>query len=190
MRQIFASSQRHLAIVPLVLAAVMALIVELPKHARGQTVPSEDAVMIPLEKADYSGFVPNAEKALLDLLNQTRWRRGLGGLMMNHSLQSTARNHSREMALRGFLGHGSFSSGSFLDRMNAVVPPGTLVGENLAAAATVAQAESALEASPRHLQNILDTRYRSVGIGIATAPIGLIVTEDFTDLAMGKRYPF
>ncbi|HEV2282286.1 MAG TPA: hypothetical protein VGX75_07840 [bacterium] len=36
-------------------------------------------------------------------------------------------------------------------------------------------------ASRGHLENMLDPRFRSVGIGIATAAAGLLVTEDFAE---------
>jgi uncharacterized protein YkwD len=53
------------------------------------------------------------------------------------------------------------------------------VGENVACGGTITQVEAAFEASRGHLENMLDPRFRSAGIGIATAAAGLLVTEDF-----------
>ena len=169
---------------PLLVALVMAAlsVIAIPDGAAGQTVLNLGAVMVPTNMATtQTVFVPEAESALLHLLNQTRRQHGLPSLVTNSVLRMAARSHSREMARGGFIGHGSPSLGSFLDRLSAVVRPGVFVGENVTCAITITQVETAFEASSGHLQNILEPRFRSVGIGIATSAAGLLVTEDFAE---------
>ena len=167
-------------LVVLVIAALG--LIAIPDGAAGQTVLDLGAVMLPTNMPTaQSVFVPDAESALLHLLNQARRQHGLPPLVTNGVLRTAARSHSREMALGGFIGHGSPSFGSFLDRLGAVVRAGVLVGENVTCAITITQAETAFEASPGHLQNILEPRFRSAGIGIATGAPGLLVTEDFAE---------
>ena len=171
---------RCFALSLVLLAITVSLVV--PERAAGQSTPDPGLVMFAIDmKAVDSRFLPGAEKGLLDLVNRLRNQRGLRSLSMNSSLCTAARSHSREMALGGFIGHGSPSTGSFLTRLSAVVGPGTFVGENVASGLTIEQVERAFEASPGHLQNLLEPRFRSVGIGIATGPTGLMVTEDFAD---------
>jgi uncharacterized protein YkwD len=169
---------------PLLILLMMAAltIIAIPDGAAGQTVLDLGAVMVPTNMAmTQTVFVPDAESALLHLLNQTRRQHGLSPLVTNSVLRMAARSHSREMALGGFIGHGSPSSGSFLNRLSAFLRPGVFVGENVTCAVTVNQVETAFEASPGHLENILEPRFRSVGIGIATGALGLLVTEDFAE---------
>jgi uncharacterized protein YkwD len=176
-----ARTRRFLAL-PLVVLVTTALGLVMADGAAGQTVLDLGAVMVPTNMpATQTEFVPDAETALLRLLNRTRRQHGLPLLVMNAVLRDTARSHSREMALGGFIGHGSPSSGAFLQRLGAVLRPGDFVGENVACGGTITQVETAFEASRGHLENILHPRFHSVGIGIATGALGLLVTEDFAE---------
>jgi uncharacterized protein YkwD len=176
-----ARTRRFLAL-PLVVLVTTALGLVMADGAAGQTVLDLGAVMVPTNMpATQTEFVPDAETALLRLLNRTRRQHGLPLLVMNAVLRDTARSHSREMALGGFIGHGSPSSGAFLQRLGKVLRPGDFVGENVACGGTITQVETAFEASRGHLENILHPRFHSVGIGIATGALGLLVTEDFAE---------
>ena len=169
---------------PLVVVLVVTTLrmIATPNSTAGQTVLDLGAVMVATNMPTArTVFVPDAETALFHLLNRTRRQHGLPPLVMNVVLRAVARSHSREMALDGFIGHGSPSFGSSLDRLGAVLHAGVFVGENVTCAVTITQAEAAFEASRGHLQNMLDPRFGSIGIGIATAPPGLLVTEDFAE---------
>jgi uncharacterized protein YkwD len=173
---------RFLRLLLVVLVTTALRVIAQPGGTVGQTVPDPGAVMVMTNlRVTQSVFVPDAEDGLLALLNQTRRQHGLTSLVMNRVLRTIARGHSREMALGGFIGHGSLSSRSFLDRLSTVLRAGTLVGENVTCAVTITQMEAAFEASPSHLPNILEPRFRSVGIGIATGALGFLVTEDFAE---------
>ncbi|HKX17042.1 MAG TPA: CAP domain-containing protein [bacterium] len=164
------------------MAAAAATSLAAPPWASAQSTPDLGTVVIATGvRTAHTMFVPDAETALLALLNQTRRAHGLPPLTESSLLRAAARSHSREMTLLGFVGHGSWLLRSFLERLGTVVRAGTFVGENVTCATTVAQVESAFEASPGHLLNILNPRFHFVGVGIAAAPLGLMVTEDFAE---------
>jgi uncharacterized protein YkwD len=141
------------------------------------------AVVVPLSAAAPTAEVlPEAETALLSLLNQARRLHGLPPLVMDPSLRQVARLHSRDMATKGFVGHGSSGGASFTHRLGTAVPGRTFVGENVTLARSVEQAHAAFVASSPHLRNILEPRFRRVGIGVAGAgDLGLFVTQDFAE---------
>jgi uncharacterized protein YkwD len=124
---------------------------------------------------------PDAEDQLLDLLNQVRATHGLPSLVMDRELRFAARAHSHDMASRGYFGHGTPEGQSLVERLSSVVRRG-LVGENIAIAPDVRQANHLFVASSGHLHNMLEPKFRRVGIGITDAgPMGLAVTEDFAE---------
>lgn len=128
-------------------------------------------------------ILPDDESRLLAMVNSVRQSRGrLSPLIMDPALRSTARRHSQDMALRGYVGHGSFDARSLRDRFGLIARPRTRLGENVASAQTVEQGHLAFVASPGHLRNILDPTFHRVGIGVATArPAEIRITEDFAE---------
>lgn len=153
----------------------------LQQPASSETGPALGAIVVPLGAGDPgSEYVPTAEATLLALLNQVRGDHHLPPLVANGNLHEAARLHSRDMAVQGYVGHGSRGGQSFIERLEAFVRPGTLVGENVIVAETPEEANGAFLASPGHLENMLNPRFHAVGIGVATAGrVGLIITEDF-----------
>lgn len=150
--------------------------------ASAQTWGSAASLVVPLDhRASESVDQPVAEQELLVLLNSVRAQHGLAPLRMDTGLRSAARDHSHEMATGGYVGHGSLSGGSTLDRLSHVVAYG-LVGENVTFAIDYYTAHRALVSSSGHLQNILDPRFHRVGIGVFSAgSLGLAVTQDFAE---------
>lgn len=86
---------------------------------------------------------------------------GVPSLTRVAALDTKAQAQADRMASRGRIYHStSLASG---------VPAGwTSIGENVASAASIQQAQTALEASPSHYANLVDTRFDEVGIGVAT----------------------
>jgi len=114
------------------------------------------------------------------LLNQERGRRGLSRLSLDRRLSSAARAHTRDMVRRRYFAHVSRSGGDVVDRLNRVgYMRGArrwLVGENLAwgggSRSTPRQIMRTWMHSPGHRRNILDSRFRELGIGVlAGAPV-------------------
>lgn len=125
---------------------------------------------------------PVSEDVLLDLLNNARRQHGLALLRMNSALRAAARAHSQDMAARGYFGHISISGQTLGDRIGGIVNPDALIAENIVISQTVDHANAAFTASSGHRQNILEPRFRYVGIGVADAgKLGMIVTEDFSE---------
>jgi len=88
------------------------------------------------------------------------------------------------MARAGRLTHLGDDGLNLGDRLHQAGVTWSRVGENVAMASSIAQAEAMLMAEPpfqpNHRANILDRHFTQVGIGIAVSPGGLLyITEDF-----------
>lgn len=123
-----------------------------------------------------------AERQILDLINQERKVRGLPPLTMRQDARLVARSHSQDMFARGYFSHQTPDNKSPFDRMRAANVSFLVAGENLALAPTVDLAHSGLMNSPGHKANILSKNYRQVGVGVIDGGrYGLMVTQNFTD---------
>lgn len=135
------------------------------------------------------------EQGVLSDLNTLRKQHGLAPLRLSSSLSAAARQHSSEMAARGYFSHSSANGSSFDKRIARYYPMGRShfwsVGENLLWSSPDVDAGGALELwwnSPEHRKNMLTARWREIGISavhVATAPGTYggrevtIVTTDF-----------
>jgi uncharacterized protein YkwD len=119
-------------------------------------------------------------RSTLCLLNRARARRGLPKLRVSRRLGHAARNHSADMARRGYFSHQSRSGASFLDRIRRAGylrrARSWVVGENIAwgtgQLATPRAIVRAWMNSHGHRANILNRRFREIGVGITyNAPV-------------------
>jgi uncharacterized protein YkwD len=119
-------------------------------------------------------------RATLCLLNNARARHGLRRLRLQRRLGRAARSHSADMARRGYFSHDSLSGASFLDRIRRSGylrrARSWMVGENIAwGTGTLSTPRSIVRAwmrSPGHRANILNGRFREIGVGITyNAPV-------------------
>ena len=123
---------------------------------------------------------PEAERQMVDLVNQERASRGLPVLILDPRLMDIARDHSREMFRLKYFSHESPVSGSPFDRLAAAHVAYTRAGENLAYAQTLAVAHRGLMDSEGHRENILRPEFTRIGIGvIAGGPYGRMFTQMF-----------
>ena len=137
-----------------------------------------------------------AHRATLCLLNQERAAHGLRPLRSNDALATAARGHSRDMVRRSFFDHTAPGNVTFVDRIRRAhyAPRGSWsVGENLAwGSGNLAEPASIVAnwmRSPGHRANILNGRFRAIGLGIARgvpidasaamARAGAVYTTDF-----------
>lgn len=112
--------------------------------------------------------------ATLCLLNAERRQRRLPPLRLNGRLSRAASVHSADMVRRDYFSHESLSGASFVDRIRRTGylsgPRAWLVGENLAWGsgdrASAAAIVRAWMGSPGHRSNILQRRFREIGIGV------------------------
>jgi uncharacterized protein YkwD len=151
--------------------------------------------------APVSAFSSSASPAtslarqVLTEMNATRRAHGLAPLRSSAALNAAAADHSREMARNGYFSHDSADGSPFWKRVQRYYPSGSgrgwSVGENLLWSSPSIGAAGAIRAwlkSHEHRRNMLDPRWRDVGIStlhVAAAPgvfDGLevtLVTADF-----------
>lgn len=126
------------------------------------------------------------EKRVFDLINDRRKAKGLKPLVWNPSVAGVARSHSKEMALYDYFSHTDVD-GYLVDNraIRAGMNDWTAIGENIAYLRGFDDpAENAVERwmqSPSHRDNLLDSRWRETGIGLAIASDG---TYFFTQVFM------
>ncbi len=126
------------------------------------------------------------EFQLLKLTNDSRIQAGLAPLQFSPHLMVAARNHSRDMAARGYLGHDSPAGDTPADRARAAGINYDELAENIYSDnATDADAlpERVIKSwlrSRTHRMNLLSPDFRLSAVGIARAHDGnYFVTEDF-----------
>ena len=135
------------------------------------------------------------EQGVLTQINILRKQHGLAPLRLSSPLSSAARQHSSEMASRGYFSHDSANGSSFDRRIARFYPMGKSrywsVGENLLWSSPNVDAPGALNMwfnSPEHRKNMLSARWREIGLSavhVAAAPGTYggrevtIVTSDF-----------
>jgi uncharacterized protein YkwD len=112
------------------------------------------------------------EKRILVLHNEARKNRGLRLLCVDPELTRAARSHSREMVEKDYFSHRSYDGESAEDRLKRFGYDGGIYGENLAGGSgtggTPYRTFQRWMGSPGHKANILDGRFRPVGVGTCT----------------------
>ncbi len=119
--------------------------------------------------------LPLVRAAVLCLVNTERAQHGEEPLQANRQLEAAAESHGREMIAVNYFDHVSPSGVTPVDRAreagyfpNSEV--GYVVGENLAwgtlSLSTPEAIVNAWIASPEHLANILEAKYRETGIDV------------------------
>jgi len=122
------------------------------------------------------------ELRVLNLINQERAEQGLPPLLPHAGLRGAARAHGLEMFSYGYLSHRSRDGRTLVRRVTDQQIRVRTVAENIAYAADVQTAHSALMDSDGHRRNILWPTFRLVGIAVIDGgPYGLIVVQDFAD---------
>ena len=118
------------------------------------------------------------ESATLCLVNRERARRGLRALHVNRRLSRAALSHTHDMVQKRYFGHVSRNGLNLVDRLRLTGylrrAQRWLVGENLAwgmnDAGTPRSTVAGWMRSPPHRRNILNRRFREIGIGVAELP--------------------
>jgi uncharacterized protein YkwD len=133
---------------------------------------------------------PEAEKAMLALVNRDRAAAGRRPLVLDQRLSEVARAHSRDMAENDFVGHISPRTGDALARVQRAGLRPQLIMENVGRAYSAEETESGFMMSPGHRGNLLDSRVTRIGIGVAfgkpvTGLSPMFVTQLFVDSLVG-----
>ena len=135
------------------------------------------------------------EQGVLADINALRRDHGLAPLHLSARLSAAARQHSDEMAARGYFSHDSANGSSFDKRIARYYPIGGSrywsVGENLLWSSPDVDPGGALNMwwnSPEHRKNMLTARWREIGLSAVHVPAApgtyggrevTIVTTDF-----------
>lgn len=147
------------------------------------TLPPQSDKMVALNyQADNLAIDENSENEMLKLVNQERTSQGLPPLKMDDDLRQLARNHGKDMFLRGYFSHYTPEGLSPFDRMKNAGIVYIYAGENLALAPDVEKAEVGLMDSPGHRENILNPNFNQIGIGVIDGDIyGKMFVQEFTN---------
>jgi uncharacterized protein YkwD len=135
------------------------------------------------------------EQDVLSSINALRREHGLVPLRQSASLSAAARQHTNEMASRGYFSHDSANGSSFDRRIARYYPMKGRrywsVAENLLWSSPDVDAARALDMwinSPEHRKNMLTARWREIGLSAVHVPSApgtfgsravTIVTTDF-----------
>jgi len=118
---------------------------------------------------------PNvAAEQFFDATNAARSSAGLPPLGWRADVAAMGVAHSVEMAQAGAIWHGSFVTSGNLKALNA-----SSLGENVGMGQAVGQIHDAFMASEHHRENILDTGFNQVGIGVIVVGGEMFVSEEF-----------
>ena len=124
----------------------------------------------------------DAETQMLTLVNRARAENGLEPVAVDPTIRDVARAYSTTMFQQGFFAHIDQNGATPFDRMRAGGATFRAAGENLALAPTVQIAHDGLMNSSGHRANILNPRYRRIGIGVADGGMhGKMFTQNFAD---------
>jgi uncharacterized protein YkwD len=117
-----------------------------------------------------------AQKITLCLLNRQRRAHGMRPLRLNRRLTIAATRHSRNMVRRDFFGHGNFVARILNARYTGRNGAWSL-GENIAwgtgSLGTPREIVKSWMNSSGHRHNILNRRFRDIGIGIVVGAPGM-----------------
>jgi uncharacterized protein YkwD len=161
---------RPLAVAPSLLAVVLTLLlVAAPAASAGRACESVAATPAQVSTAQLAG-------STVCLLNAQRTRLGLRPLRLNAQLSAAAQRHASDMQRRDYFSHVSRDGSTFVERIRRAGyfkrASRWFVGENLAWGSGARRSTprgivAAWMDSAPHKRNILDSRFREIGIGVA-----------------------
>jgi len=131
--------------------------------------------------SSYSVALNGYENSLFVGHNSVRQQSGLGALQVDGTLTAIARQRAADMATNNYFSHyapGSPGKAAVFSLLAAYGYSSKISGENIARnnysdAQSADVAMGAFMASPGHRDNIMDGRYRYVGIGFALGANGM-----------------
>lgn len=175
----------------------LALLVAIALSAIAFAAPVS-AVAAPVRCSDVNARPGDAAESVLAkstvcLLNRERTRRKMRALRVNRRLSQGALAHTIDMVNQQYFEHQSKTGLDVVDRLTSTGYLGRvrswLVGENLAwgtgSRSTPRETVIAWMKSPGHRQNILNRRFREIGIGVvfhapnSNAPVAATYTTTF-----------
>lgn len=142
---------------------------------------AKESVPLNNDKSDLS-VDEKGEAEMFAFTNTEREKRGIKTLTWSPEIVAVARAYAKDMWVRHYFSHYSPEGQDVGDRLVAAHISFTIAGENLALAPTTQIAHNGLMNSEGHRDNILDTRFHKVGIGmIDNGYYGKMIVEVFTN---------
>jgi uncharacterized protein YkwD len=147
------------------------------------TVEPKSHESVPLDDKTQNLSVDKAsETKMFELVNHERISRGGKALVWNEKLKVVAENYATLMWNDHYFGHYDPEGKDVGDRLQKANIDYQIAGENLALAPTVEFAHNGLMNSEGHKENILETRFNKVGIGVIdNGYYGKMFVQVFTD---------
>lgn len=142
---------------------------------------SRESISLTVEKFEIS-VDENAEIEMFRLVNEEREKRGVKALIWDPGLVVIGRDHARDMWEGRYFGHVSPDGKDVGDRLEEAGIVYRFAGENLALAPTVFTAHTGLMNSEGHRENILDSNFGKVGVGVMDNGVyGKLFVQVFTN---------
>jgi uncharacterized protein YkwD len=129
------------------------------------------------DEAGDTNMIFRLERQAFDILNQKRAENGISPIKWSDDMAKIARLHSQDMAQYKYFSHSGRDGSMVNDRADSLgFSNWQAMGENIAFSRGFEKpVEFTCEnwmKSPSHRQNILDTRWKEAGIGLAISPDG------------------
>ncbi|MTI68635.1 MAG: SCP-like extracellular protein [Firmicutes bacterium] len=151
-----------------------------PTGEKGPIDQTEDNVNENTEENTGVKRLSKQEQDMVDLVNQERRKNNLSPLKVDLELARVARIKSQDMVNNNYFSHYSPTYGSPFDMMDNFGIDYLHAGENLAGNSTVKRAHDSLMGSKGHRDNILNSHFTHIGIGVVKSDkYGNIFTQMF-----------
>jgi uncharacterized protein YkwD len=159
------------------------------------TTDAQAAACANADKHPAEASVAQLRTATVCLVNIERRKHGRAKLRANAGLALAGQRHARDMVERRYFAHDSLSGADFkarIARTGYLKDAGAILGENLAwgsqGKATPRSIVRSWMASPGHRANILQPKFREIGIGVVRAsPRGASHAATYA-AEFGRRY--
>lgn len=147
------------------------------------TVNPDSAESVSLDVDSFKLSVDEkAESDMFTKINFERKKLAISELIWEPTIVPTARAHAKDMWERKYFAHVSPDGKDVGDRLQMSKVEYSFAGENLALASTTITAHNGLMNSKGHRENILDPRFKKVGVGVIDNGVyGKMYVQVFTD---------
>lgn len=144
---------------------------------------SSDRIYLPIAPKPESLQIDiNAQVQMVSLVNDERKKKNIPQLSTDIGMTDVAAQYSRDMFIRKYFSHYDLEGHDASYRMKDSNSSYTMLGENLAYGPDVTTAHKGLMDSEEHRDNIVDTRFHRIGIGIVKSnTFGMMFTQLFAD---------
>lgn len=131
---------------------------------------------------DHLSYDHESETKMFAMVNEERAKAGIKPLSWSPKIVGVAEAYAMDMWQRHYFSHYSPEGKDVGDRLTAGGIPYTFAGENLALAPTLQSAMTGLMNSSGHRANILEPKFKKIGIGVVDNGIyGKIFVQEFTN---------